>query len=274
MALARSLVQGADIWLNTPRRPFEACGTSGMKAAINGVLNVSILDGWWCEGYSEERGWRIGGGEEYVDYAYQDTTESQALYNILENEVIPCFYEEPEGELPRRWIQMMKASMKMAMKDFCSLRMLDEYEQRLYIPIIQRLKMLLKKKGLEACNLALQEKRLHDQWKNIRLGLPLQAGKGPFRVGENFEVTVEVSLGELNPEEVCVELYNGHMKSVDALQSIQTIPMTVVEEFGKGHYRYGCQVPCCLSGRYGFTVRATPAGDDYLKDMPGMITWS
>ncbi len=274
MALARSLVQGADVWLSTPRRPFEACGTSGMKAAINGVLNVSIFDGWWCEGYSEERGWRIGSGEEYVDYDYQDTTESQALYNVLENEVIPCFYEKQEGELPKRWIQMMKASMKMAMKDFCSLRMVGEYEERYYIPIIHRLKTLLKKNGLEARNLALQEKRLNNLWKNIRIGLPVQTRKGPFRVGDSFEVAAEVSLGELNPEEVSVELYNGHMKAVDALEGISTIPMTVVEHFGNGNYGYGCQVPCRLSGRYGFTVRATPAGDDYFKFLPRLITWS
>jgi starch phosphorylase len=274
MALTRSLVQGADVWLSTPRRPFEACGTSGMKAAINGVLNVSILDGWWCEGYSEERGWRIGGGEEYIDSAYQDATESQALYNVLENSVIPCFYEEHEGELPKRWIQMMKASMQMAMKDFCSLRMVGEYEERYYIPIIHRLKTLLKKNGLEARNLALQEKRLHSLWKDIRIGLPVQTRKGPFRVGESFEVTVEVSLGELNPEEVFVELYNGHMKAVDALEGINTIPMTVVEDLGNGNYRYDCRVSCELSGRYGFTARATPAGDDYMKNMPNLITWS
>ncbi len=274
MALARSLVQGADVWLSTPRRPFEACGTSGMKAAINGVLNVSIFDGWWCEGFSEERGWRIGRGEEYVDSAYQDATESQALYNVLENSVIPCFYEEHEGELPKRWIQMMKASMKMAMKDFCSLRMVGEYERRFYNPIVHRLKALLNKDGLEARNLALQQKRLQNLWKDIRIGLPVQTRKGPFRVGDSFEVTVEVDLGKLNPEEVSVELYNGHMKAVDALEGISTMPMTVVEYFGNGNYRYGCQVPCRLSGRYGFTVRAMPSGDGYLKLLPRLITWS
>ena len=274
MALARSLVQGADIWLSTPRRPFEACGTSGMKAAVNGVLNVSIFDGWWCEGYSEERGWRIGSGEEYVDFTYQDATESQALYNVLENSVIPCFYEENEGELPKRWIQMMKASMKMAMKDFCSLRMVGEYEQRFYNPIVHRLKTLLNKKGLEASKLALQEKRLQNLWKDIRIGLPVQSRKGPYRVGDSFEVTVDVDLGKLNPEEVSVELYNGHMKAVDTLESISMTPMTVVEHFGDGNYRYGCQVPCGLSGRYGFTVRAVPAGDDYFKFLPRLITWS
>jgi starch phosphorylase len=274
MALARSLVQGADVWLSTPQRPFEACGTSGMKAAINGVLNVSILDGWWCEGYSEERGWRIGGGEEYIDSFYQDATESQALYNVLENAVIPCFYEKPEGELPKRWIQMMKASMKMAMENFCSLRMVSEYEERYYIPIIHRLKTLLKKNCTEARNLALQEKRLHNLWKEIRIELPVQTRKGPFRVGDSFEVTVEVHLGELSPDEVCLELYNGYMKAVDELQDVNTIPMTVVGNLGNGNYRYGSQVPCGLSGRYGFTARVTPAGDDYLKFMPNLITWS
>jgi starch phosphorylase len=274
MALARSLVQGADVWLSTPRRPFEACGTSGMKAAINGVLNVSIFDGWWCEGYSEERGWRIGSAEEYVDSAYQDATESQALYNVLENSVIPCFYEEHEGELPKRWIQMMKASMKMTMKDFCSLRMVGEYEQRFYNPVVHRLETLLNKNGLEARNLARQQKRLQNLWKDIRIGLPVQTRKGPFRVGDSFEVTAELDLGQLNPEDVCVELYNGHMKAVGELEGISTIPMTVVEHCREGHYRYGCQVPCRRSGRYGFTVRAMPAGDDYLKFLPRLITWS
>ncbi len=274
MGLARALVQGADVWLNTPRRPNEACGTSGMKAAMNGVLNVSILDGWWCEGYSEDRGWRIGGGEEYIDSVYQDAVESQALYNVLENEVIPCFYEEQEGELPKCWIQKMKASMKMAMKDFCSLKMVSEYERRFYLPILDRLKSLLEENSREAFNLALKEKRLHSLWKDIQIGLPVQVGKGPFRVGEVFDVLVDVKLGAISPDEVCVELYNGHMKAVDALQGINTIPMAVVENLGTGNYRYGCRVPCALSGRYGFTVRTTPAGDDYLKYRPGWITWS
>jgi starch phosphorylase len=99
--IARCMVQGADVWLNTPRRPMEACGTSGMKAALNGVLNVSILDGWWCEGYSPERGWRIGNGEEYQDHNYQDVVESQALYNIIENEVAPLYYDRTAGGTPK-----------------------------------------------------------------------------------------------------------------------------------------------------------------------------
>jgi hypothetical protein len=115
---------------------------------------------------------------------------------------------------------------------------------------------------------------MQNLWKDIRIGLPVQTRKGPFRVGDNFEVTVEVDLGKLNPEEVDVELYNGHMKAVDALEGISIIPMTVVDDFGNGNYRYGCLVPCRLSGRYGFTVRATSAGDGYLKFLPRLIAWS
>ncbi|MGA8019265.1 MAG: alpha-glucan family phosphorylase [Desulfobacterales bacterium] len=274
MSLARCLVQGADLWLNTPRRPNEACGTSGMKAAINGVLNLSTLDGWWCEGYAEDRGWCIGGGEEYQDPAYQDAVESQALYNVLENEVIPCFYEERNGELPARWVKMMKASMKMVMQDYCSLRMVAEYEERFYRPTIHRLETLLEKGGLEARNLEIQEKRLHNSWKDVAIGLPVQSGKGPFRVGEEFNVQVEVRLGELKPDDVDVELYSGHMKSVDALEGIWTAPMPAAEYLGNGRYLYGGKLPCLISGRYGFTVRVTPRGDGALKNMPGLIAWA
>jgi starch phosphorylase len=274
MALAKYLVHGADVWLNTPRRPNEACGTSGMKAAFNGALNVSILDGWWCEGYSEERGWRIGNGEEYQDPAYQDAVESQALYNVLENEVIPCYYERRNGEIPFRWIKMMKESMKMAMKDFCSLRMLDEYERRYYIPIFHQMQAMVKDNGALAKRLAKQEERLYGSWKQIRTGSPIQSKRGPFRVGEKIEIAVDIHLGELKPEEVDVELYNGHMKAADKLEDARGFKMKMTENYGNGSYRFKGMIPCMSSGRYGFTIRITPSGEDLLKDLPGLITWS
>ncbi|MDO8941965.1 MAG: alpha-glucan family phosphorylase, partial [Desulfobacterales bacterium] len=160
MHLARHLVQGADVWLNTPRRPFEACGTSGMKAAINGTLNVSILDGWWCEGYHESVGWSIGNGEAYEDHAYQDAVESQALYNLLENEVVPCFYDRKTGDLPDFWLEKMKASMKMAMEKFCSLRMVKEYVDKLYTPAGRFHDMLLADGAAAARQLAEQVERV------------------------------------------------------------------------------------------------------------------
>ena len=274
MHLARHLFQGADVWLNTPRRPLEACGTSGMKAAINGVLNVSILDGWWCEGYTEERGWRIGNGEEYQDHDYQDAVESQALYNVLENEVIPCFYGRKNGDLPLQWLQKMKASMKMAMELFCSIRMVTDYNDRYYIPAARRFDSLLANQAEEARKLAGQIKRMRSLWKNIEIRYLERKNRGAYRVGENFEVTAEINLTELRPEEVDVELYYGHMKSLENLTSGQVEPMTVVEDRGNGQYLYGCSLTCQSSGRFGFTVRVTPRGDERVKSTPHLLTWA
>jgi glycogen phosphorylase len=274
MRLARHLVQGADVWLNTPRRPFEACGTSGMKAAANGVLNLSVLDGWWCEGWTQDRGWRIGNDTECEDPCYGDVVDSQSLYNILENEVIPCFYDHRAGGMPVRWIQMIKESMKMAMQDYCSLRMVGEYEQRFYLPVARRFQELTENNGALAKKLSIQNDRIHCLWKDIRIDLPVQDRKGPYRVGETFQVTAGVHLGKLRPEEIDVELYTGHMRSVDSLDAIQTEPMIVQERHENGYFRYACSVTCSVSGRYGFTVRITPRGDEKLKFTPGLIAWS
>ena len=270
----RNLSQGVDVWLNTPRRPMEACGTSGMKAAANGVLNVSILDGWWDEGYSDTRGWRIGNGEEYKDHAYQDAVESQALYNILENDVIPCFYERKDGDAPSRWIKMMKASMKMAMQDFGAYGMVKTYEKRYYLPANNQYRKLLENDAAEAKNLHLQRRRLKKLWETIRIETPVRQKEGPFRVGHTFRVTAVVHLGELRPDEVDVELYYGSIKSIDALEASNTQAMAMVEDHGKGTYLYACDLTCQTSGRFGFTARVSVRGDDLIKFTPGFLTWA
>jgi len=274
MHLAKHMVQGTDVWLNTPRRPFEACGTSGMKAAVNGVLNVSILDGWWAEAYSEENGWAIGGGEEHGDAAYQDAVESQALYNLLENQVIPCFYDRRNGDYPTAWVTMMKASMRMAMQRFCSLRMMGEYEDRYYFPAAARWNSLMESGGQEARRLAVQNRRLHTLWKDIRIAPPEMKETAPFRVGDTFYVTVQVNLGPILPEEVIVELYSGRLKSAQDFVEGRAEPMTVAQDRGDGEYIYHCTVKAETAGRFGFTARVTPAGDDWIRFAPGLITWS
>ena len=274
MHLARHLLQGADVWLNTPRRPYEACGTSGMKAAINGVLNVSVLDGWWCEGYSEERGWRIGNGEEYEDHSYQDTVESQALYNVLENEVIPCFYDRKNGDLPNCWLKKMKNSMKMAMESFCSLRMVSDYEKRYYKPAAERWDSLLANNANKANKLAAQLERLQTHWHKIHIEPPLRQNQAPYRVGDSFQVTAKVNLAELDPDEVDVGLYYGNLKSLDEVSASHNAPMTVLEDYGNGNYLYGCTLTCEVSGRFGFTVRVSPRGDARIKSTPKLMTWA
>ncbi len=272
--IARLLVQGADVWLNTPRRPMEACGTSGMKAALNGVLNVSIMDGWWCEGYSPTLGWRIGNGEEYQDHNYQDAVESQALYNIIENEVAPLYYDRIAGGPPRAWLKMMKASMQMAMAQFCSLRMISEYQERFYQPAGRRFEELVADNGAEASRLSDQHRRYLDKWPQIQVSAPVRSAEGPFRVNQSFEVTTVVQTGELRPEEINVELYYGKMRHLDRIDAPRVKMMNVKEERSAGTYLYCCSLPCTDSGRYGFTVRVTPNADAWIRFRPELLTWA
>src|SRR5205807_4711714 len=136
--VARYLVQGVDVWLNTPRRPYEASGTSGMKAAANGVLNCSVLDGWWVEGYAADVGWAIGHGETYADPNYQDTVESNALYDLLEKQIVPLFYDRSTDSIPRPWIAHMKACMSKLAPVFNTNRMVRDYAEKIYVPAYQR----------------------------------------------------------------------------------------------------------------------------------------
>jgi starch phosphorylase len=134
MRIARHLVQGADLWLGTSRRPLEASGTSGMKAAINGVLNCSILDGWWCEGFDADHGWAFGDGASLDDDAEQDRADAESLYRVLAEEIVPCFYDINENGLPAVWIRRMKKSIADLMPRFCTARMVREYANRYYLP--------------------------------------------------------------------------------------------------------------------------------------------
>lgn len=274
MHIARHLVQGADVWLNTPRRPYEACGTSGMKAAINGVLNLSILDGWWCEGYKPQTGWSIGDGQEYDDAGYQDAVESQALYNLLEDDVIPAFYDRGSGNMSLQWIAKMKASMKMAMQDFCSHRMVKEYHDRFYAPALRRRRELLADDAEEARQLSVLHADLKKSWNEIRMDLPQRNLDGPFQVGDSFRVTVQVHLGGIQPDMVDVELYYGQIQSLGKLVQGRTQIMEIAEDRGSGNYLYRCTVACEDSGRYGFTARIAPRADDWIKYTPGLLTWA
>ncbi len=271
--LARFLVQGCDVWLNTPRRPNEACGTSGIKAAANGGLNVSILDGWWCEGYHESRGWRIGNGAAHEDHEYQDRIESQALYNLLEDEVIPCFYERDRGTPPKKWIRMMKESMKMAIRDFSSDRMVRDYAARFYLPSIRNLREMSDDASLKARELALTQNRLETLWKNIRIEPPEVVADGDFLVGDTFRITVTVFLGELSPEEVEVQVYHGRLRASEHMEGSRPQTMWLQKTIEEGTHVYACTITCTDSGRFGYTARVIPGGDEVMKNTPGLITW-
>jgi starch phosphorylase len=275
LQVARRLVQGVDIWLNTPRRPMEASGTSGMKVCVNGGIHLSVLDGWWDEGYNRNCGWAIGAGEEYADADYQDAVEGQALYNLLENEVIPCFYDRPQGDLPHAWINMMKASIKMAMESFTSHRMVSEYYTRFYKPAMANYDRLLQESASAAKALVQQRRRLKALWQQVHTTRAVSDRDiSVLHVGDRFSVTCSVHLGELKPSEVDVEVYYGPVDSHNRITESHVDTMQMVQEKGHGHYVYSHEIQCRKTGRYGFTTRVTPQGAEWKHVMPGFVTWA
>ncbi|MBT3294572.1 MAG: alpha-glucan family phosphorylase [Verrucomicrobia bacterium] len=273
--LARYMVQGVDVWLNTPRRPQEASGTSGMKAAVNGGLHCSVLDGWWDEGYTPDTGWAIGNREDYVNEDYQDAVESHALYNIIENEIVPTFYTRSKGDVPTRWVEMMKASMKMTLGFFTTHRMLGDYRDRYYNTALGAYDRLTANEAGEAKLLVEQRKRLGSCWGGVHIEMPVpDRDIACLHVGDTFVVTSVVELGELRPDEIDVQVYYGLADSQNEIVESEVREMEMAEEQGNGRYVYRQELPCPRPGRYGLTARVVPSGSDWSSTMPGFTTWA
>ena len=277
IGMARYLVQGVDVWLNTPRRPQEASGTSGMKAAINGVVNCSILDGWWAEAYNGDNGWAIGSSDYYTDNEDRDNYDSQQLFNLLEQEIIPCFYDRSSGDLPVRWIKYMKESIATGLGDFSSHRMVSQYDREFYSPAAKTYEKLTANNAEYARFLVQQKKELVANIYNgkLRIDQPVVAGEAlsNVHVGDKLDITVTVNLGGLAPEAVAVEAYLGAVDAHNDIVSSQSVVMKKLEDRGNGNYLYGCQVVCDHSGRFGVTARIKAAGTEWDNSVPGFMCW-
>ena len=202
MALAGQLVQGVDLWINTPRRPWEACGTSGMKVLVNGGLNLSERDGWWAEAYRAEVGWAIGDGQEHGDDPNWDAQEAEQLYHILEKEIVPCFYERDGRGIPTAWVARMRASMAELTPQYSTNRMLREYVDRLYLTAAQNYHKRTADGANESVRLCHWRELLDTYWSKLHLrGLDIQ------REGDDYVMTVTVYLDELDQKAVQVQLY-------------------------------------------------------------------
>ncbi|MBM3318261.1 MAG: alpha-glucan family phosphorylase, partial [Candidatus Eisenbacteria bacterium] len=210
-SLARYLVAGVDVWLNTPRRPREASGTSGMKAAVNGALNLSILDGWWDEAYARKIGWAIGRGEEYADEEQQDRVESRALYDILENDVVPLFYSRGVDGIPREWTARMRAAMRALCPVHNTNRMVCQYMLEHYQVCAERYARLTADGGARLRALAAWERRVRGAWGEVRAWDVSAAGTGAASVGGEIRVACSVALGSLAPADVAVQVYHGRL---------------------------------------------------------------
>jgi starch phosphorylase len=272
--IARTLVQGVDIWLNTPRRPFEACGTSGMKAVANGALHLSVLDGWWDEGYEREIGWAIGNGEEYEDHEFQDDLESRALYDILEKEIMPIFYERGPDGLPRRWVAMMKASMHKLCPVFNTHRMVSDYWDRFYTPAAQRGSQLMAKEWERLKRLAKWRENIMYNWARVAIKAIRMKEVPELEVGTPYPVEADIFLGDLAPEDVMVEVYAGRLDPSDRFTDRFTRIMIPVEPIGDHLYRYTCEVTFEYAGHFGLNIRVTPNHPNpESRHAMGLVIW-
>lgn len=259
--VAKHLVQGVDIWLNTPQRPREASGTSGMKVVPNGGINLSILDGWWAEGYSPDVGWAIGSGEDHQEG--RDEVEAKLLYSLLEQEVVPLFFERDSRGCPVGWVKMMKASMKRLAFRFSTVRMVSEYVERFYVPTARRFRSLYSGDIRAIEDLAGWKKRVRDHWPEVQV-FEVAAPQGDdARIGEPYQVNAKVRLGSLHPTEVDVQLFHGALDAKDEIRDTATFSMTHAGG-ADGVHSYTCMVPFQTSGRYGYTVRVVPKHERVL----------
>jgi glycogen phosphorylase len=282
MNVARYLVQGVDVWLNTPRRPMEASGTSGMKGPINGAINLSILDGWWVECYhnNPQSGWAIGTDQEHPNDEYQDHVDSESLFELLEKEVIPEFYDRGADNLPRKWIARMKQSMRSCCSYFNTSRMVQQYAEQAYMPANDLCVRLLCEHGQGAKDLAKWKEHMQTDWDKTWV-FDLRANiEEPMKAGTPLEVFASVSLGPLTPDEVNVELYYGPLDSNGNITQSLRSPMTKARTEEKKRpefpiHTYTAKVVPEGSGQQGFAIRVLPRYPNVeLRMEPGLIRWS
>ncbi len=272
--VARRLVQGCDVWLNTPRRGMEASGTSGMKAAINGVLNCSILDGWWDEAAAPEIGWSIGRGESYANLDVQDQIESQSLYELLEKQIIPLFYQRDETGVPRGWVARMKACISELAPVFNTNRMVQEYAEKFYLPALHRSRVLMADNLKKSVEMAHQKDRLRQGWSRMKVEDVQANTQQPLGVNQKLEVSVTANLDGLTPAEVKLQVYVGVVDNDGRITQGTAMPLKHESDLGGGRHRYVGAVTAGTSGHYGFAVRITPAGDLFDGVMePGLMMW-
>lgn len=254
--VSRYLLQGVDVWLNTPRRPLEASGTSGMKAAVNGVLNCSVLDGWWPEAYNGDNGFVIGTDWEFHDEETQDRYDYNALYTLLEETVVPAFYQR-EDDMPGQWVERMKESIKSIAPYFSTERMVMEYAQKYYLPAMERHAVFYAGDYRVGRELYELKKFLWENWKHVRVVSVGTNGAKNIYPDDKLPVRAVVELGPLRPDQVRVEIAYGEVWE-KGLRDIRTIPLVRKEGAGgRGKLVYKGEISL-PQGMFGYTVRVRP----------------
>lgn len=257
MHVARYLVSGVDVWLNNPRRPLEASGTSGEKAGLNGVVNFSILDGWWYEGFNGLNGYAIGDNTEYTNYELQDSADSISIYNILENEIIPDYYDKDSSGLSKKWLKKMKSSIKTVGGIYNTNRMLCDYLNKLYIPQIRNITSSYSNVE-NVSSFVTWENFVKENWSNVKVLSQGSLDEISTNAGDEVNVNCTVDLGKLTPDDVLVELYYGKFDANSQLIESKYKEMNLVNSNDNNCYNYHASVTIDNGGNYGYTFRVLP----------------
>ncbi len=258
IAMALPLYPGCDVWLNNPLRPYEACGTSGMKAALNGGLNLSILDGWWDEWYDGNNGWAIPSADGIDDPDRRDDLEANALYDLLEGDVVPRFYETNDEGVPPRWLEMVRHTLKSLGPKVLATRQVRDYVRELYAPAAHTARSL-NSDYAGAHELSSWKQSVRAAWPGVRVEHIDSEGVGDLaEVGATLHVRAYVALGSLSPDDVSVQVVHGRIGADDELAATSLTPMVVAESYDGNRHRFDAAVRLEVSGPFGYTVRVVP----------------
>jgi phosphorylase/glycogen(starch) synthase len=276
---ARHLLQGVDVWLNTPRRPYEACGTSGQKVIINGGLNMSVSDGWWPDGFDGSNGWTVGPVTEnysgFDDSSIADERDAQSLYSLLEDKVIPMFYDRDTNGIPKQWTKMVKESMAKLIPKFNANRMVQQYLEEMYIPSARRKAALVKNGFKLAKEVSDWKNKTPVRFSSLKLIDVIFEGihGDTLQVGEPFTVNVRIDPGSLEPDEILVELVIGRIDGHDFIRDPESVPLKL-ESRSEKMLTFSCIYQVAQSGQYSYGIRILPYNKNLsIKQELGLALW-
>jgi hypothetical protein len=275
MELGSRLTSGVDVWLNTPTRPLEASGTSGEKAVMNGVLNFSVLDGWWAEGYRPDAGWAIQEKRTYQDQRYQDEMDAETIYNTLENEIVPLYYARNVHEVPTGWVAAMKKCLREISPRFTMKRMMDDYFEKYYNKLIERTNWMRENRYQKAFEINAWKTRVRNAWDKVEvksLLLP-DTNVRPLTFGEQFIAEITLLTPDLEPGDLAVELLFAK-KNNDVANEITGVHEMKLVDSGDTWVKYYIKVPITRSGVYNYTFRVYPTNKmlPHRQDFP-LVKW-